>query len=437
MVEISAGHGETVPGSPAPPQAATPHERIGGLRAVLFILAWGGAFLAIITPVSSTLAVRLSQLSADQAEAAQALGWIMGVGSLISIVVTPLMGYLSDNTTVRWGRRRPWLVIGSVLTLAALVALGLAPTIALAAVAWWAIQLCSSAVTMVLAAFMPDWVPEDQRGRIGGWVGIAQQCVPLAGIYVAQIVVSQNLPSVLLFLVPGVAGFLFVFVFAFVMPDKVVNRADVSRVSPLALLKSFTFSPRRYPDFAWAWLGRFLMALMFQIYAIYQLYFIVARFAPDLGDALTLQLLIGVVSVLVIIVSAHISGWYSDRTRRRKNGVYLGSGLFVVAMVMHAFAYDLAMLWAASIVASVAIGVYFAIDLALVTDVLPEKETRAANGMGIFNMANALPGSFAPFAAPFLLAIGGTGENYVALWLAAAVVAVLGSLTVARIRSVR
>ncbi len=436
MVDINAGGG-VIPPTLAPESTANPKKRISGLIAVLFILAWGGAYLAVITPVSSTLAVRISQLATDQVQAAQALGWIMGVGSAVAIVVAPVMGFLSDNTTVRWGRRRPWLWTGSIFTLLALVGLGLAPTLIIAAIAWWAVQFGASVVTMVLSAFMPDWVPVDQRGKVGAWIGIAQQCVPLAGLYVAQIVVSQNLPNVLLFLIPGVVGFAFVFIFAAVMPDRVIDREHVSRINPLTVLKSFWFSPKHHPDFAWAWAGRFFMAFMFQLYAVYQLYFIMARFAPDLGDALSLQLLIGIVSVIVIAISAHVSGWYSDRTRRRKSGVYLGSGLFVVSMIMHAFAYDLVWLWIASIVASIAIGVYFAVDLALVTDVLPDADTRGANGMGIFNMANLLPGVFAPLVAPFLLAIGAGGENYLALWLCAAVIAVLGALTVARIKSVR
>ncbi|MBT2474926.1 MFS transporter [Microbacterium sp. ISL-103] len=436
MVDITPG---TTPFPPADSHTTTaePKARVSGLIAVLFILAWGGAYLAVITPVSSTLAVRISQLAPDQVHASQWLGLIMGVGAAVTMVVGPVMGFLSDNTTVRWGRRRPWLWGGSLFTLVALVFLGLAPTLFFAALAWWAVSLGAAVVTMVLNAFMPDWVPAEQRGRVSAWIGIAQQCVPLIGIYVAQIVVSQNLPNVLLFLVPGVAGFAFVIIFALAMPDRVIKREDVSRINPLNLLKSFWFSPRKYPDFAWAWVGRFFMAFMFQLYAVYQLYFIMARFAPDLGEALSLQLLIGVVSVIVIAVAAHFSGWWSDRSGRRKTGVYLGSGLFVVAMVMHAFAYDLFWLWAASVIASVAIGVYFAVDLALVTDVLPEADTRGANGMGIFTMANQLPGIIAPLAAPVLLAIGGSGENYIALWIAAALIAVVGALTVTRIKSVR
>jgi len=411
--------------------------KLNGVTAVLFILAFGGSFLAIITPTVSTFSVRLSQLTSDTAEASAALGWIFGVGGIIALCVGPVYGALSDRTLSRFGRRRPWLIGGTIATLVSLFFVGVAPSIPLIALAWFATQLSAGSMIMALNAFMPDWVPASQRGRIGGWIGIAQQSIPLLGIYIAQVVVSQGLDSVLLFIIPGIAGLFFVLIFAFVMPDKTVSRADIAPFSVVTLARTFWFSPRRYPDFAWAWLGRFFMSLMFGIYAVYQFLFILARFESDIAAALSLQLLIGIVQVVVLAIAAHLSGLYSDKSGRRKNGVYLGSALFVVSMIMHAFAQDLWVFWAATVVASLAIGVYFAIDLALVTDVLPEKETRAASGMGIFNIASALPTAIAPFFAPLFLNIGGTGDNYVALWLGAAAFAVLGSLTVARIRSVR
>lgn len=411
--------------------------KINGFTAVLFVLAFGGSFLAIVTPTVSTFSVRLSELTSDPGEASNALGWIFGVGGLVSLVVGPVFGSLSDRTLSRFGRRRPWLIAGTVATLVSLYFVGIAPSIPLIALAWFATQFSAGAMIMALNAFMPDWVPVEQRGRIGGWIGIAQQSIPLLGIFIAQLVVSQGLDSVLLFIIPGIGGLIFVLIFAFLMPDRVVSRADIAPFNAVNLVRGFWFSPRKYPDFAWAWLGRFFMSLMFGIYAVYQFLFILARFESDVAAALSLQLLLGIAQVIVLTIAANISGFYSDKSGRRKNGVYLGSGLFVISMIMHAFAQDLWVLWAATVVASLAIGVYFAIDLALVTDVLPEKETRAASGMGIFNIANALPAAIAPFFAPLFLNIGGSGDNYAALWLGAAVIALLGSLTVSRIKSVR
>ena len=50
-------------------------------------------------------------------------------------------------------------------------------------------------------------------------------------------------------------------------------------------------------------------------------------------------------------------------------------------------------------------GVYVAVDLALVVDVLHDKRS-AAKDLGVFNIAGALPFSIAPAVAPVILAIG-------------------------------
>src|SRR5436305_2678249 len=50
-------------------------------------------------------------------------------------------------------------------------------------------------------------------------------------------------------------------------------------------------------------------------------------------------------------------------------------------------------------------GIYVAVDLALVVDVLPDKDN-AAKDLGVFNMAGALPFSIAPGIAPAILAVG-------------------------------
>jgi len=81
-------------------------------------------------------------------------------------------------------------------------------------------------------------------------------------------------------------------------------------------------------------------------------------------------------------------------------------------------------------------GVYLAVDLALVTDVLPDRETDAAKDLGVFNIANALPQVIAPAIAPLFLAIGGP-NNYVALFVAAATFAVLGAIAIWPVKGTR
>ena len=87
---------------------------------------------------------------------------------------------------------------------------------------------------------------------------------------------------------------------------------------------------------------------------------------------------------------------------------------------MLAFTTTLPLFYVDAVVMGIGIGAYFAIDLALITDVLPDKDHKAAKDMGIFNIANSLPQSVAPAIAPVVFLIAGTG-NYTALFVVAGV----------------
>jgi len=77
------------------------------------LLAFGlfGTYLAFVTPIAISLAIRVKALSPDHEEY---LGVILGLGSLAALLVGPLGGQLSDRTRSRFGRRRPWIVGGTI-----------------------------------------------------------------------------------------------------------------------------------------------------------------------------------------------------------------------------------------------------------------------------------------------------------------------------------
>jgi MFS family permease len=79
-------------------------------------------------------------------------------------------------------------------------------------------------------------------------------------------------------------------------------------------------------------------------------------------------------------------------------------------------------------------GVYMAVDLALIADVLPDKDN-AAKDLGVFNVAGALPFSVAPAVAPAILAIG--GGSYGALYAVAGICAIIGATAILPVKAVR
>jgi len=77
---------------------------------------------------------------------------------------------------------------------------------------------------------------------------------------------------------------------------------------------------------------------------------------------------------------------------------------------------------------------YMAVDLALVADVLPDKNN-AAKDLGVFNIANALPFSIAPAIAPAILVMG--SGSYGVLYAVAGVCAIIGAIAILPVKGVR
>jgi hypothetical protein len=80
-------------------------------------------------------------------------------------------------------------------------------------------------------------------------------------------------------------------------------------------------------------------------------------------------------------------------------------------------------------------GVYVGVDLALVTEVLPDRHPFAAQDLGILNITNTLPQTIVPLAAPAILGL--SGGDYTPLFVVAGCIALLASIFLLPLRNVR
>ena len=398
----------------------------------LYALGYVGAFIALITPVATTLALKVGEL--DPAGKETSLGLISAIGALVAIVSNALAGALSDRTRSGLGRRRPWIVGGALGGIVALAIVGFAPNLLVATLGWVLAQLTLNMVLAALQALLPDQVPLEQRARVSSVLGISQQVSPLLGIGIAYGVAAAGGGIGLMFLVPGIVG-------AIMLGILVINIRDVPHAESGAFsfgefVRGFRIEKGKGADFGWAWFGRFFVILGFAVYTTYQVYFIGGRLGIEGPDVILMQLYALLIFSAVLTVSAIVSGRISDRTGRRKIFVFLAAAIVGVGLTMLALTMTVPFFFAAAAVMGVGIGAFFAVDLALITDVLPDKENKAAKDMGIFNIANSLPQSVAPAIAPLFLSIGG-GGNYTALFIAGGVFAVIGAILIAPIRAVK
>src|SRR4051812_38678482 len=125
------------------------------------------------------------------AAAGLGLGLITTAGVVVAIVVQPTVGALSDYTVTRWGRRKPYIVIGSLLDVAFLWAVASANTFATIVIALVLLQFSSNFAQGPFQGYVPDLVPARQVGRASGLMGVMIILGSMAGVGIAAIGYNQ------------------------------------------------------------------------------------------------------------------------------------------------------------------------------------------------------------------------------------------------------
>jgi MFS family permease len=411
--------------------AAEPARRVGKRWVALIALANLGLYLGYFGPIAVLLPNQV-QAIAGPAHKVAVLGWVTGIGAAVAMISNPVAGALSDRTTSRFGRRRPWTVCGALAGAVALVLLAGQSTIAGVIIAWCLAQAGLNAMQASVTAGVPDHVPVAQRGLVSGWIGLPQTVGVVLAVVLVTVVVTGNAGYVLIAAVVVAC----VLPFALTTPDPPLPRSARPPFAWRAFARSFWLSPRRYPDFAWAWLTRFAVNLGNAMALLYLLYFLrdkihYSRLFPGQKAENGLLVLILIYTVAVVL-TAVTGGVVSDRTGRRKLPVTVAGLVMAVPAVMLALWPSWPVAIASAAIMGLGFGVYLSVDQALVTQVLPSAAARAKD-LGIINIANSGPQVLAPaIAAPLVSQLGG----YSTLFLSVAVITVLGSAFVWKIRSV-
>jgi MFS family permease len=174
--------------------------------------------------------------------------------------------------------------------------------------------------------------------------------------------------------------------------------------------------------------------LAYAFLATYQAYYLLNKLGSAEADV-PQQIFLGTLVQSVLVVLASLAGGrLSDRTGRRKVFVLSASIVYGFALFLIAAATDVNGFLVGMAVSGLGFGVYVAVDLALVVDVLPDQDN-AAKDLGVFNIAGALPFTVAPAIAPAVLAAG--GGSYSVLYTVAGFCAVLGAFAILPVKRAR
>ena len=376
----------------------------------------------------------------DAAHKIENLALLTTVTSVTAVLGLLIGGAISDRTTGRHGRRAPWLVVGALLSAALFIALGM--SVSLVAIAasyamlWFTLNFYQAAMTAIL----PDRVAMPARGAASAVIGLGAPLGILLGVNYAARVPRLGAYA-------GLAGFLLVVTAALVVfaREQPVPKAALPATAAAPSTGpwyatawrhvSTMFSGFRSRDFTLAFVSRALMFLgAFTVtgYAFYILqdYIGVANL-PGRDPAIAVSVL-GSLQVVAWFLSVPVAGWVADKFDCRKIVVGVASLGMAAAMLVPVFFPTWYGMVAFYVLVGTFFGSYMAVDLALMSLVLPDKSSEGRD-MAVLAVATAGPQFLSPVTAGVLINYWG----YDQLFYFGAVASLLGGLLVFMIRRVR
>lgn len=414
-----------------------------------------GALLAIVLPSQIALIVGDAQKELYN-------GLIPSIGAAMSLVATPIAGALSDRSTSRFGRRRPYLVVGTLLNIVFLLALagfGAGSSIWLFLACYLGVQLGNNWAGGPYAGLIPDIVPPSQRGIASGWLALMTALGFLLGAIAAGSLIGGATgvpgttgaagatgtagPGALPAYAPIYALIAAVLAILLVITVwRVRERPLATRPAPLRageFARSFLLRGAEYRDFYYVLFTRALVTMgIYSVFTFFQFFLrdVIRVEDPPLQTSYLIAIIIG-----AGIPTSLVAGKLSDRYGR-KPLVYLSGGLMALASVIFIVVGmnpSLAFMFWVGALFGIGYGAYQAVDWALAIDVLPKGEA-AAKDMGIWHVSLVLPQMLAPALTGVILsAFKGTSLllGYTAVFVLTAVWFILGTVFVRQIRGAR
>jgi MFS family permease len=413
--------------------SAAPLTKLRSGYITLLVLASFGISMALVVPISYSLALKVDQLAPGHAEV---LGFILGVASIVVVITNPIVGMVSDRTNTRIGRRRPYAIGGLIIGVAALALIAWSPNLWLVGLGWAIANVALGNVTNALTFIQGDRLPDSQRGKVSALVGLGGQVAAIFGVGLAYVVKNQIL---LVFLVPAFVGAALVIVYLVFTRDPVPPIEGVSKLTFSGLLRNMVFNPRKAPDYAWNWLGRFIFFVGLYFNTTFSTFFYSQRLHMPVEEVAGTVSIIGGLGVIAAVLGALLSGFLSDRFHRRRLFTLISAILFAAGAVTEAFAYSFVALVVGAVLMNLAIAVFSAVDQAISLTVIPDR-AQVGRYLSILVYSQKIPSAIAPLIASGIILIGAAGgeKNFTLVYLIGGVLAVVGGLIILfRVRSVR
>ena len=398
--------------------------RVGGAWMTLFGLAWLAVWTVQLTPVQLLLPLQLDTPGGSQDWITGVVwsGLILSIGGLAGVIAGPLAGMLSDRTTSRWGRRRPWAIGGAFLTAGSLLLTGATTEPVAVGAAWIGVSIGIAVLSAALTAMIADQVFE-QRGTASALVSSAQAVGIVVGVGAVVLLglgIGASYVMLAVFILIVGAGT------AVLLPDAsmqqrlpIVQRSLRERLGAL-----------QDRNFGWLLASRLTVNLGNALGTALLLFFLLYGVGSPAASAEDDLLVLIVIYTVFVVASSLITGSYSDRTGRRRSIILVAALVQALSAVMILISPTFIGTAIAAAVMGTGYGAFMAVSLALATDLLPRAEDHARD-LGVVNVSANLGQLLGPLLGAGLVAVVG---GFWLLFLVAGALSAIGAIMTIAVR---
>lgn len=398
---------------------------------VSFALAMFMSPAVWIGPVASARSTLLPQLFSqiDSVNKVWAVGILGMVSSLTAAIANLLFGAFSDVTRSRWGKRKPYIILGTVVTSLSLVAIANIQSIIAIIAVWVVTAAAENAVAASIYAQISDRIAPKWRGTISTFYGVGGTIVPqLFAILAAQFLGDVRVG---LYVMAAIALVLML-VHIWLAGEK--SNMDEPKVTldKKNLVTHFSLPTKGARDYYLALFGKFFMVLGHTIITTYLLYIFTDYMQMNDKSAGAAISIFSSIMLFIGLTFALVSGVLADKLKRVKLPVSIATYLLGLAALFPLFDANPWTMYVYGVLAAMGTGIYNSVDGALNLDVLPSAAT-AGKDLGLINLGVTGAQMLGALVASMIV----TGLGYEAIFMFSVAMEVVGGILISAIKSVK
>jgi len=319
---------------------------------------------------------------------------LTSVGVIAPIIVQPTVGVISDYTMTRWGRRKPYILIGGLLDLVFLYGIATSDTFVTLVAFYFLLQVSSNFAQAPFQGYVPDLVPARQVGLASGLMGLMIVLGSIAGVGIA----TYGVQAWSVF--AGTMALAAVELVAMVIVITTVHEGTKGPKRTMSwtklALSAWGTDILREKSVLWLLAVRLLFLGAYSATSFALIYFERTHGLTTTEASTMVFIAVAIVGVMTGLASLP-GARLSDRFGR-KPVLYGGMALTAFGLAGLALAPSPTVAIILFIPAGLGIGSFLSVDWALMTDVIPKHTS--ARYMGVLNAGTAM-------AEPVYLVFGG------------------------------